>query len=137
MTSQNNIENKTEFVTSAPSEGAEVKELKHEATLYAEPIAHFGNFAITNALATSVATVIIIAIIAVALRMRLREVPKGIQNLFEAMLEGALSLADQVTNSRKISEKVFPLAFSIFLFILINNWLGLLPIGGLGLVEQG
>ncbi|MDE2021265.1 MAG: F0F1 ATP synthase subunit A, partial [Patescibacteria group bacterium] len=40
-----------------------------------------------------------------------------------------------VTNSRKISQKVFPLAFSVFLFILINNWLGLLPIGGFGLVE--
>ena len=32
-----------------------------------------------------------------------------------------------VTNDRVKSKKVFPIAFSIFLFVLINNWLGLLP----------
>lgn len=111
------------------------EELKHESTLYAEPIAHFGNFVVTNALATSFATVIIIFLITITIRAKLKEIPKGIQNLFEALLDGALSLCDQVTNSRKISENVFPLAFAIFLFILVNNWLGLLPIGGFGLIE--
>ena len=125
-----------EITLAAPSDGAAVKELKHEATLYAEPVVHIGDFAVTNALATSVAAVIVITVLALAIRTQLREVPKGIQNFFEAILDGALSLADQVTNSRKISEKVFPLAFPIFLFVLVNNWLGLLPIGGLGIVEQ-
>ncbi len=113
------------------------EELKHESTLYAEPIAHIGDFPVTNALVTSFATVFIIFLIAITLRAKLREVPRGIQNFFEFVLDGALSLCDQVTNSRKISTKVFPLAFSVFLFILINNWLGLLPIGGFGIVEQG
>ena len=112
-------------------------ELTHELTLYAEPVAHFGNFPITNALVTSWVAVLFIAVLAFTLRAKIREVPKGIQNFFEAMLEGALSLADQVTGSRNITQKVFPLAFSVFLFILVNNWLGLLPLGGLGIVEQG
>lgn len=117
--------------------GVAVQELKHESTLYAEPVAHFGSFAVTNALITSTSAVLVIVLMAVAIRTKLREIPKGIQNFLEFVLEGALSLADQVTNSRKISERVFPLAFSVFLFILVNNWLGLLPIGGLGIVEQG
>ncbi|MSU55542.1 MAG: F0F1 ATP synthase subunit A [Candidatus Taylorbacteria bacterium] len=112
------------------------EELKHESTLFAEPVAHIGNFPITNSLLTSSSAVIIIAVFAVLIRLSLSEIPKGLQNIFEAILEGAISLCDQVTNSRKISTKVFPLAFSVFLFILINNWLGLLPIGGLGVVEQ-
>jgi F-type H+-transporting ATPase subunit a len=33
--------------------------------------------------------------------------------------------------------KVFPIAISVFFFVLINNWLGLLPIGGLGILERG
>jgi len=113
------------------------QELKHESTLFAEPVAHIGTFPVTNALLTSTVTVLLLIIIATALRMKLREIPRGIQNFFEALLEGALNLCDQVTNDRKISNKVFPLAFSVFLFILINNWLGLLPLGGFGVVETG
>ena len=123
-------------VASAQAGSATVQELKHESTLYAEPVTHIGSFPVTNALLTSFTAVVIIALLAIALRARISEVPKGIQNMFEAILEGALSLCDQVTNNRKISEKVFPLAFSVFLFILINNWLGLLPLGGIGLVEK-
>ncbi|OHA15666.1 MAG: hypothetical protein A3G52_00870 [Candidatus Taylorbacteria bacterium RIFCSPLOWO2_12_FULL_43_20] len=131
-TDQNDIHERGEVI--APETSGE---LTHELTLYAEPVAHVGNFPITNAMVTSFAAVIIIALIAVVLRMRLREIPRGIQNFFEAMLEGALNLCDQVTNNRRISLKVFPLALSVFLFILVNNWLGLLPLGGIGVIENG
>ena len=118
---QNNIEN-TEII--------------HESTLYAEPIAHVGSFSITNALFTSWIAVFAIIVIVIAIQKNFKEVPKGIQNFFEIVFEGALSLCDQVTNSRKITEKVFPLAFAIFFFVLINNWLGILPLGGFGLLEK-
>lgn len=111
-------------------------EISHEITLFAEPITHVGNFPITNALLTSWAAVIIIAILAVALRTNLKKVPGRLQFLFETIWEGGLSLADQVTNNRKKSEKIFPIAISIFFFVLINNWLGILPLGGFGIVEH-
>ncbi|MEK7574652.1 MAG: FoF1 ATP synthase subunit a [Patescibacteria group bacterium] len=129
-TTQTNTEHTVEPVTTTA-------EVKHEVTLYAEPIAHFGSFTITNALLTGWVTVIVIAVFIFAMRSRLREVPKGLQNFFEVILDGALSLCDQVTNSRKISEKVFPLAFSVFTFIIVNNWFGLLPLGGFGIIENG
>ena len=125
-----------DVVMAAPAAGA-AKELKHESTLFAESVVHIGAFPVTNAMLTSTTAVIIIAILALTVRTRLSEIPKGIQNIFESVLDGALSLADQVTNDRKISLKVFPLAFAIFLFILVNNWLGLLPLGGLGVIETG
>ena len=109
----------------------------HEITLYAEPITHIGPLPITNALLTSWLAVFIIIIISIALRSKLREIPKGLQNFFEIILEGALSLCDQVTGSRNLTIKVFPLAISVFFFILINNWLGIFPLGGFGLVETG
>jgi F-type H+-transporting ATPase subunit a len=112
-------------------------EITHEVTLYAEPIAHIGPLPITNALLTSWIAVIVIIILVIGIRSKLKEIPKGIQNFFEIILEGALSLCDQVTGNRKISNKVFPLAFSIFMFVLINNWLGILPVGGLGIIEKG
>ncbi len=112
-------------------------EVKHEVTLYAEPIAHVGNFQITNALLTSWITVAIIILFVALLKTKLRNVPGKLQNGFEIILEGAYSLADQVTGDRKITTRVFPLAFSIFTFVLINNWLGILPFGSFGLLEKG
>ncbi len=112
------------------------QEISHETTLFAEPIFHVGSFTITNALVSSWFAVLVIIILSLILRKKLREVPKGLQNFFEVIVEGALDLCDQVTNNRALSMKVFPIAISVFFFILINNWLGLIPIGGLGLLEK-
>lgn len=120
-------------------EGTEVEthqELIHEATLYAEPIAHFGNLTVTNSLFTSWIVVFIILIISIVIRLKLKQIPRGIQNFFEFVIEGALDLCDQVTQDRKITEKAFPIVFSIFFIVLLNNWLGILPIGGFGLIEM-
>jgi len=113
----------------------------HVPTLYAEPIAHFhlpliGDFAVTNALFTSWIVVLILIVIAIAIRVSLKQVPKGIQNFFEFLIEGAEKLCDQVTGDRKITNKAFPIVFSVFMIVLLNNWMGLIPLGGLGLIEM-
>lgn len=113
------------------------EEIAHEITLFAEPVFHMGNFTVTNALFTSWVAVAVIIVLALILRSKLSEVPGKIQNIFEIAVEGALGLCDQVTGSRALSLKVFPLAVSVFFFILVNNWLGILPLGGFGLVEKG
>ncbi|PIP27447.1 MAG: ATP synthase F0 subunit A [Candidatus Moranbacteria bacterium CG23_combo_of_CG06-09_8_20_14_all_39_10] len=111
-------------------------EISHEATLFAEPIFHIGNFTVTNALINSWATVIILVILFVLIGKKIKSVPKGLQNIFEILMEEALKLADSVTGNRKKTEKFLPIALTLFLFILINNWLGLLPgVGTIGFVE--
>jgi len=102
----------------------------HETTIYAEPIFHIGSFQITNSLLNSWLAVLVIIVLCVVLRLKLKQIPSKIQHVFELLLEGALSLCDQVTNDRKITLKIFPLVISLFVFILVNNWLGLLPIVG-------
>jgi len=118
------------------SEGAGKEQISHEITLFAEPIFHLGSFTVTNALFTSWIVVGIIIILSLALRSKLKTVPGKLQNLFEIIVDGALSLCDQVTANRAISVKIFPIAISVFFFILINNWLGILPLGGFGLLEK-
>lgn len=115
----------------------ESQEVSHESTLYAEPIAHVGSFTITNALFTSWVVVFVLIIIAIVVRTKIKSIPKGIQNLFEIVIEGAEGLCDQVTNSRALTNKAFPVVFSVFMFVLLNNWMGILPLGGFGLIEQG
>lgn len=107
-----------------------------ESTLFAEPIMHFGSFTVTNSLFTSWIVVFIIIIIAIVVRLKIKKIPKGIQNIFEIIIEGAEGLCDQVTNSRVITNKAFPIVFAIFIFVLLNNWIGILPVGGFGLVEM-
>lgn len=105
-------------------------DIHHEITLFAEPLKEVHGFPITNSLVTAWGAVLLIIVLSVALRRSLREVPGKLQNLFEVIVDGALTLADQVTNDRKLTVKIFPIAISIFFFVLFNNWLGILPGGG-------
>ena len=114
-----------------------MEHLSEKVTLFAEPIFHLGSLAVTNALITSWVVVIVLIIVALVLRSKTSIVPGKFQNLFEIVIEGALDLCDQVTGNRALSMKIFPIAISVFFFILLNNWLGILPLGGFGIVEKG
>lgn len=115
----------------------EKQEIKHEATLFAEPVLSIGSFTITNSLINSVATVLILVLFFILVGRKIKKVPKGIQNFFEMILEGAISFFTTITGDRKKSEKFLPIVLSLFLFILVNNWLGILPgIGTIGFVDE-
>lgn len=111
--------------------------VSHEITLAAEPIASIGSFNITNSLLNTWIVVAILVILSVVLKLKIKQIPKGIQNIFEIIIEGGIKLCDSVTNDRKKSMKVFPIVFTFFIFILLNNWMGLLPgIGSIGFIEN-
>jgi len=107
-------------------------EASHEATLFAEPLGYIGNLTVTNSLLASWISVIILVIFLFSVGRKVKKVPRGLQNIFEIILEKALELADSVTGSRKKSEKFLPIALALFLFIFVNNWMGLLP--GMGTI---
>ena len=113
------------------------EEITQEITLFAEPIAHFEGFTLTNALLTSWVAVAIIVMLSIFLRKSLKEIPGKLQNIFEMIVEGALSMCDQVTSDRALSMKIFPFAISVFFLILVSNWLGIMPLGGFGIIEEG
>jgi F-type H+-transporting ATPase subunit a len=109
----------------------------HENTLFAEPIAHIGNFAITNSLMTSGVALIIIVTLSILVGRSIKKVPTGLQNALEMIIEGFLGIFDGVTGSRKKSLEFAPLVLAFFFFILINNWMGLLPgVGSIGQIIQ-
>jgi F-type H+-transporting ATPase subunit a len=111
-------------------------ETAHEVTLSAEPITNVGSFTITNSLLNTWLVVLIVLVFSVILKNKLKKIPRGLQNVVEIIIDGALNLCDSVTGDRKKSEKVFPIVFTFFVFILLNNWLGLLPgIGSIGFIE--
>jgi F-type H+-transporting ATPase subunit a len=112
-------------------------EVSHEHTLFAEPVFHIGDFSVTNSLLNSWLMLVIVAVIAVFLRLKISLVPGRIQSAFESVFEGFFGIFDSVTGSREKTLKFFPVVFVFFVFILINNWLGILPgVGSIGFIEE-
>lgn len=115
----------------------EAQNISHEITLFAEPIFSIGGFNVTNSLLNSWIAVFSLILFSIFLKNKIKKIPRGIQNFFEIIMESGLRLADSVTGNRSKSEKVFPFVFTIFIFILFNNYLGLFPgIGSIGMVIE-
>jgi F-type H+-transporting ATPase subunit a len=103
--------------------------------LAAEPILHIASFPITNAQVNAFVALGIFLILAFLLR-RPKEIPGRLQNAFEMLMEGLLALFDQVTHDRALSKKFLPFVGTLFIFILLSNWMGLLPgTGSIGVWE--
>ncbi|MFA6604527.1 MAG: F0F1 ATP synthase subunit A [Patescibacteria group bacterium] len=98
---------------------------EHEHTLFAENLFSIGNFNITNSLLTSWVAVFLIIILAIVIRIKNSKIPSRFQSFIETVIEGAYNMMDMVTDNRSKSERIFPIIFSVFIFVLINNWLGL------------
>jgi F-type H+-transporting ATPase subunit a len=98
-------------------------------SLSAETISTIGSFAITNSIFTSLIVSAIMILFALYARTRITNTnrPTGLQNIVEAVLESLFNLVNSVTENRKQSRFIFPFIASFFLFILLNNWLGLFP----------
>ena len=111
--------------------------IKTENTLFAEPIFKTGNFLITNSLLNTWLVVFAVVVFGLFFRSRIKLVPRGIQNLVEAAADRLLEVFDSVTGSREKTLKYFPFVISFLVFILLNNWLGLLPgVGSIGQVAS-
>ncbi len=102
--------------------------------LAAEVMFNIGALPITNSLINSMITLIGFIIFAFFIQLGIRKyytktekAPKGVVNFFEALLEFMFSYFDQVTGDRKKTLKFLPIVGTFFLFILVSNWMGLIP----------
>lgn len=108
-----------------------------QSPLYSEPLGTFHHLPITNSLLASWVTVIILSATFIIIGKKAKKIPGKLQSIFEILLEGALNLSDSVTGDRKKTEKFLPVALTLFLFILVNNWLGLVPgFGTIGFIQR-
>lgn len=98
-----------------------------EISIQAEELFYIVGFPVTNAFLASVISFFILVTLGGLFRRKLRAIPGTLQNVIEFAVEGLLDLTDSVLHDRKKTETYFPLIATVFLFILISNWLGLLP----------
>ncbi len=102
--------------------------------LSAEPIFHLGSFPVTNAYINSTLLVLALVLGALYLKSKFRAAyapgagaPGGFVGAVEAIVEGLTDFFSQVTRDRARAVRFLPLVGSLFLFILLSNWAGLIP----------
>ena len=110
--------------------------------LSAETIITVAHFPVTNAYINSTLVMIGFVIFGFVINKLAKafyyrgEAPRGVLNFFESLLELMFKYLDQVTGDRKKSIRFLPIVGGLFFFILISNWIGLLPgIGSIGIYQ--
>ncbi|HAI73766.1 MAG TPA: ATP synthase F0 subunit A [Candidatus Moranbacteria bacterium] len=107
-----------------------------EISLAAEPLFHIGTFTVTNTLIMSLILSCVIIVASFILKKKLKLIPKGFQNIIEYIMEAFLNLVDSVTHNRKQSEIFFPIVMTIFIFVILSNWIEIIPgLGTIGINE--
>ena len=102
-------------------------------SITAEPV--IGGFHITNTMIATWAAIVLLVVVSYFATRRLSDVPRGLQNVVEVIIEGFLGLAESVAGPEK-ARRFLPLVLTIFIFVVASNWLGILPgFGTIGRVE--
>lgn len=105
-------------------------------TLASETIAHIGSFEIRNTLVMAWLAVIVLVAIGFAARStRYKLIPGRFQAFLELIVEGLFDFFNSIFGDESVTRKFFPMVATIFLFIMIANWMGILPGVGSILVE--
>jgi len=107
-----------------------------EISLAAEKIAHIGALPVTNSMLLSWIASIMLTIFAYLSTKQMSSIPQGIQNFFETVIELLFNTANSVLDDEEATKKYFPFVATLFIFIIANNWLGLIPgVGTIGIHE--
>ena len=106
-------------------------------SIAAEPIFHIGSFPVTNTILVTLVLSLIIIAASYILKNKISLVPRGFQNIVESVLEALLNLVDSVTQDHRQSKKFFPLVATIFIFVILTNWVEVVPgLGTIGIREE-
>ncbi|MBI1984507.1 MAG: F0F1 ATP synthase subunit A [Candidatus Wildermuthbacteria bacterium] len=108
-----------------------------EISIKPEIITYLFGIPVTNSLILSLLTTVAVAIGGITIVSLLRSIPRKLQSIVEVVLETLLDFMEGVLGNREQAKKFFPLVASFFIFILMNNWLGVLPgTGSIGFYEM-
>ena len=115
---------------------SESDEMPH-IEIAAEKIFYFFGLPVTNTLLTSWIVAALLVAAAILIKKGINIVPSGLQNIFEFFVEKFLGTMEGVFGTRERAEKYFPVVATIFIFVLLSNWFGILPgIGSVGFTEE-
>jgi F-type H+-transporting ATPase subunit a len=99
---------------------------KPTVQLPAETVFHLGPLPVTNTIITSWLTILVLLIITFTVTRKPRLIPSRIQSILEFALEWVYNLCKDVAGNKN-GRRFFPIVTTIFLFVLFNAWMNLIP----------
>ena len=109
---------------------------KPDPHLPAPVIFHLLGLPITNGVVAGWITVVFLVVLSWAVTRRMQLVPGRLQVVFEALLGWIFDLCRSIAGEVN-GRKFFPVVCTIFLFVLFNAWLSLIPGYGSILIHSG
>jgi len=94
-----------------------------------------GPLPITNTLLASWITMVFVVLFAFAATRKMRIIPGRLQSIFEVAMETLLNFIESVAG-HKNGRRFFPVIATIFIFVIFNAYLALLPIYGPGIFVE-
>lgn len=108
-----------------------------QISFFPEKLIEINGLPISNTLLMSWISMALLIVSAVLLKRNLKPIPGKFQALVEILFEGMENFMTTVTGNKEKTRQFFPLVATLFIFILISNWLGILPgVGSIGLREH-
>ncbi|MFC1963306.1 F0F1 ATP synthase subunit A [Chloroflexota bacterium] len=92
-----------------------------------DPFLKLGPIYVTNTLIASWLSIVVLVGIFYFATRKMKLVPRGLQNLMEFLVEAMLNFVEGIAGNEN-GRRFFPIIATIFLFVLANAWLSLLPI---------
>ena len=103
-------------------------------SLAAEPLFHIGPITITNTIFMAWIVMALLVIASLLATRKMQLVPSGLQNFAEAIVEMLYDIVEGAVGHR--ARIVFPIIATFFIYIVVANWMGLLPgINSIGVWE--
>lgn len=106
-----------------------------QISLAAEAVSHVGPLAVNNSLLVSWIIVVFLCMLAIKISKSLLLIPTRAQVLIEFAVGGLWDLAYTTAGSK--AKVFFPYIATIFIFVLVSNWSGLIPGVGTILIKEG
>lgn len=104
--------------------------------LPSETVFHVGHFSITNTLLASWFTIIFLVSLSFVLTRKMKLIPGRRQAMGEAIVEGLLNFVESVAG-KKHARMLLPGVATIFIYVISNAYLALLPFfGSIGIIEH-
>lgn len=98
-----------------------------EITLYPDKIGDLGSLSVTNAMISSFAVTILLILFALWIRKGSGVKPTRRQVMFEMMVSLIIDKMVMAFGDEQRARKLFPLIFSIFIFLIFANYFTLIP----------
>ncbi len=105
-------------------------------SITANPLMEIGSVTITNSMFTTFVVLVFLSLISFSATRKINLIPRGLQNVMELGIEMLFNLTNSIIRDKTFARKIFPMIATFFIFILFNNWFGLIPgVGSIGVYE--